>query len=159
MNVPFGGYKNPDYVSSENLGAVSEYLNRRDENGDYRVSLLAQDFRKALAVATPNDWVYLDPPYVPVSATSSFVSYSADGFSVQDQIELKETVDALSARGVKVLLSNSDTPFTRELFGDTDIYEIDFVQVRRTIAATTASRGAVGELLVNNYRAVGGKNG
>ena len=155
MNVPYGGQPNADFIQTDVIYAVSDFLNERGLDGNFLTTILSGDYRLALAHAQTGDWVYLDPPYAPVSATSSFVAYSRDGFTVQDQTDLRDEVVQLTKRGIPVLLSNSDVPLIRELYGDTSLFHIDRISVRRYIAASTSSRGHVDEVMVNNYQAVG----
>lgn len=147
FNVPFGDQKNPDWVSAENIRLVSDYLQT--------VSFLTGDYRRATNKAKPGDFVYLDPPYDPVSATSSFVGYSKAGFNTDDQAELRDEVIRLTRLGIPVLLSNSDTSLIRSLYSDNKIFRIKDVNVRRAISAKAASRGIIGEVLVYNYHARG----
>lgn len=142
FNVPFGGYKHPNIVNAPVLRAVSTYLRSNDiqiVNGDYHVALEEADRRS---------FVYLDPPYHPISAGSSFTGYIQGGWNAEDQIRLKETCDELSERGVRFLLSNSDCQFIRDLYHD---YHIEIVQAIRSINSDAAGRGAVNEVLVKNY--------
>jgi DNA adenine methylase len=109
FNVPFGSYKNPIIADPEVIHAISTYLNQAD------ILYLNGDFARAVQQATRGDFVYFDPPYDPVSETASFTSYSLNGFDREQQVRLQQTCDALTERGVKWLLSNSDTPFIRRL--------------------------------------------
>jgi DNA adenine methylase len=150
MNVPFGGQSNPDWVQSDVIASVSDFLNQKAPDGTFLTTILTGDYRLALAHAGPGDWVYLDPPYA-----DTFTHYQSGGFTVADQTALRDEVINLTSKGVPVLLSNSDVPLIRELYGDTNIFHIDRVSVRRAIGATAASRGNVDEVMVNNYAAVG----
>jgi DNA adenine methylase len=150
MNVPFGGQANPDWIQSDVIASVSDFLNRRATNGEFQTTILTGDYRLALAHAGPGDWVYLDPPYA-----DTFTHYQSGGFTVADQTALRDEVLTLTEKGVPVLLSNSDVPLIRELYGDTGVFQIDRVSVRRAIGSTVASRGNVDEVMVNNYAAVG----
>ena len=144
FNVPFGDYKNPVIAEPTVIKAVSRYLNTA------RVDFRRGDFAEAVWDAGQDDFVYFDPPYDPVSDTSSFTGYSIDGFSRDEQRRLKEVCDDLTQRGVRVLLSNSDTPFIRELFSG-DEYTIRTVQARRNINSVATGRGRVDEVFVLNY--------
>lgn len=154
FNVPFGNYAKPDLVLTKTIQDASAFLNATDTNRRRLIEITSGDYRGSTHKAAKDDFVYLDPPYDPVSATSSFVSYQQDGFGRTDQIELRDEVLRLTAIGVPVLLSNSDTPFIREIYGAVDIFQIEGVSVTRNIGATTSSRSKVGEVLVNNYRAI-----
>lgn len=140
FNVPFGDYKNPKILNEDNLRAVSATLQG--------VDIHLRPFQDIENEARANDFVYMDPPYHPVSATSSFTSYGADDFRPDDQRHLAETFRKLDAKGCKLMLSNSDTPFIRELF---DGYRIEQVWAARAINRDASKRGAVSEVVVLNY--------
>ena len=139
FNVPIGRYSNPRFYDPGALIAASSALARTD--------LLHAPFEQALAKAAPGDFVYLDPPYDPVSATSSFASYTADGFTWDDQKRLARACIALNRRGVRFLLSNSATDRVRELYRG---FEHRLVRAPRFINSKAESRGRVDELLVFN---------
>jgi DNA adenine methylase len=145
-----------NFVQEENLKSVSAFLNASTSRGKPAVTLMTGDYRLALAQAKKGDFVYLDPPYDPLSATSAFTSYNENGFGREDQEELCRQIQSLTAKGVKVILSNSDTPFIRALYADKSIFEVETINVRRAISAQKASRGIITEVLVNNFKAVGG---
>jgi len=95
--------------------------------------------------AEPGDVVYFDPPYQPVSATSSFTAYHRDGFGPADQERLRDLFATLARRGVHVLLSNSDTPLVQRLYRG---FAIDRVYATRAINSRADKRGKVAELIV-----------
>ncbi|OPX89803.1 MAG: Modification methylase DpnIIA [Pelotomaculum sp. PtaB.Bin117] len=142
FNVPFGNYKNPNLFNRMALQAISEYLNSAD------ISIYNTDFEEAVETAGRGDFVYFDPPYDPVSDTASFTGYYLGGFDKNKQIRLKATVDKLTQKGCKVLLSNSATSFIKELYAD---YKIMPVVAKRPINSAAAKRGSVEEVLVLNY--------
>lgn len=142
FNVPYGRYKNPKIVDDELLHAISKYLNHND------ITILNTDFEKAFEKAETGDFVYFDPPYVPLTETRSFTSYTQDGFTLEDQTRLRDNFAKLSARGVKCLLSNSNTDIIKELYKDFDVQIIDSTHV---IAAKAASRKQISEVLVKNF--------
>jgi DNA adenine methylase len=144
FNVPFGRYKNPNILDNAVLRAVNKYL-KRDT-----IELLNQDFAKAVQSAKEGDFVYLDPPYDPVSETASFTGYDVNGFNRDEQERLKEEFDALDKRGCKVMLSNSCTDFILDLYKD---YQYTIIKVRatRSINSNALKRGMVDEVLVLNY--------
>jgi DNA adenine methylase len=142
FNVPFGFYKNPKICDEDNLRAVSEYLRGSD------VKILHCDYRKCLEEARRGDFVYLDPPYDPVSRTSRFTEYLPGGFGEEDQLELARVFRELTERGVLVLLSNSDTPLVRELYGD---FYIETVPANRNISCRGDGRKNHRELIIKNY--------
>jgi DNA adenine methylase len=148
FNAPFGYYKNPLICDPDNLRAVSLAL--RD------VELRTDDFGAVAARAEPGDLVYFDPPYVPVSATASFTHYTGQTFGPDDQRRLAELFDSLMARGVYVMLSNSYTPLSRELYAAHAV-STSIVWASRKINCDGRKRGDVEELIVCGYRP--GQNG
>ena len=144
FNTPFGRYKNPTIVNEPVLRAVSRYLSSA------HVRLLHEDFADTLRRVPRGGFVYLDPPYDPVSDTASFTGYSKGGFGREDQRRLRECCDDLTRRGVKFLLSNSSTDFIRELYA---AYTVETVHATRAVNADAAGRGAVEEVLIRNYGA------
>ena len=140
FNVPFGRYKNPRIVDENNLINCSSLLQMTE--------IKYADFSAITAKVKKNDFVYFDPPYVPLSDTSSFTSYTKDGFDINMQIRLKEVCDELSAKGVKFLLSNSDAKLVNELYKG---YNIKKVYASRQINANAEKRGKISEVLVRNY--------
>ena len=108
FNVPFGRYNNPVICDEDNLRRVSNALQD--------VTITNQDYKHVLKTAKSGDFIYLDPPYYPINATSSFTSYTAEGFLEKEQTELRNTFVMLHEKGCFVMLSNSDTPFINELY-------------------------------------------
>lgn len=139
-NVPFGRYKNPKITDGENLRLVSTALKKAE--------ILCADFSSVLNYAKPGAFVYLDPPYHPVSNTASFTTYTANAFKVEDQYRLGEVFRKLDAKGCFVMLSNSDTPFVRDLYRG---YDIQVVYAKRVINSRPDRRGPVTELVIRNY--------
>jgi len=142
FNVPFGNYKNPKIVNEIVLKTVHKYLNAAN------VKILNKDFDEVLKTASKNDFVYLDPPYDPVSDTSAFTGYTLDGFNKDDQIRLRDTFVKLDKLGCKVLLSNSATDFIQEIYSN---FKITKISARRNINSVASKRGNVDEVLVMNY--------
>jgi len=144
FNVPFGRYKNPNFLDDAVLRAVNKYLNTND------ITLLNQDFAEAVKDAKRGDFVYFDPPYDPVSQTASFTGYDVNGFNRDEQERLKKEFDALHKKGCKVMLSNSCTDFILDLYKD---YQDTIIKVRatRSINSNALKRGRVDEVLVLNY--------
>ena len=101
FNTPFGNYKKPNIVNESVLRAVSRYLNKAD------ITISCRDFEDALQGAKKGDFVYLDPPYDPLSVTAGFTGYDKGGFDRDEQMRLKKACDRLNNKGVKFLLSNS----------------------------------------------------
>ena len=146
FNSPFGSYRNPNIVNAPTLRAVSSYLNTasvRLSNGDYM---------QVLNILPKGTFVYLDPPYDPVSHTSNFTGYSKGGFSREEQIRLRKCCDELDARGIKFMLSNSSTDFIREQYS---AYNIITVQAKRAVNSNSGRRGEVDEVVVRNYEQSG----
>lgn len=141
FNVPFGNYKNPNIADEITLRAVSSYFNRS------KIRFTCQDFADVLKRAGKGAFVYLDPPYDPVSETASFTGYDKGGFDRDEQIRLKKTCDKLNKKGVKFLLSNSATEFIRDLYQD---YRIEAIRAKRAINSKADRRGDVDEVLVMN---------
>lgn len=139
-NVPFGRYKNPKIVDEPNLRLVSEALKSAE--------LLSDDFSRVLDYTQPGMFVYLDPPYYPLSETANFTSYTADAFGAQDQKRLAGVFRELDKRGCLVMLSNSDTAFVRELYSG---YDVQVVYARRAINCRADRRGPITELVIRNY--------
>lgn len=154
FNVPFGSYKKPDFINEQNINEVSRFLNFQLDDG-YATEFLSGDYRQATAKAVLEDFVYLDPPYDPVSETSSFVAYQQSGFGRQDQVDLRDELIRLTNGGVPVLLSNSDTEFIENLYTVGDFFEIERVTVNRAISAKATTRGKIQEVLISNFKAVG----
>ncbi|MDQ3816155.1 MAG: DNA adenine methylase [Acidobacteriota bacterium] len=146
FNVPFGNYTNPNIVDEVVIRAASRYLTEAD------VAISNDDFAAAVNGAGRGDFVYLDPPYDPVSDTSSFTGYNLNSFDKKEQRRLKDLCDDLTRRGCKVLLSNSATDFIRDLYGDRTRYTIVEVEANRNINSVGTGRGKINELLIlNNY--------
>ena len=140
FNVPFGNYKNPRIVDENNLLNCSELLKNTE--------IKCADFSEILTKVKRGDFVYFDPPYVPLNETSSFTSYTKDGFDMDMQFKLREVCDELDSMGVMFMLSNSDTKFVNELYSN---YEIKKVSASRAVNANSEGRGKITEVLVRNY--------
>lgn len=143
-NVPYGRYKNPK-ICDERILLAADYLANND------VQILCGDYRQAIVTASEGDLVYFDPPYIPVTLSSSFTSYTKDGFGLQQQTELRDTFVDLTSRGVKVMLSNSDVPLIQDLYGTIPGVTVHHVQARRAINSVGSKRGNVGEVIITNY--------
>jgi len=156
FNVPYGYSKNPDWINEANLKLVSDFLNS-SAKGKPNIQFLSGDYRQATKLAKPGDFVYLDPPYDPVSPTASFVAYQRAGFTSEDQESLRDEIVRLTALGVPLLLSNSETDFINDLYKNKKLFRINHVSVNRAISAKTSGRGSIGEVLVDNFKAVGAK--
>lgn len=151
FNAPFGKYHSPNIVNEDVLRDVSDYLNRAN------IKMRNVDFAEAVQEAKKGDFIYFDPPYDPLSETASFTSYSNKGFTRADQKRLRDLYVELHERGCYVLLSNSDTPFIRELYEKiTPKINVVSVQATRAINSQAAKRGKIGELLVTNMNSNNG---
>lgn len=137
FNVPVGRYTNPAILDEPRLRAASAALQG--------VDLCVQDFEAVVKQAGPGDFVYFDPPYVPLSDTANFTSYARRAFGAQQQRELRDAFAALAANGARVMLSNSDTPFVRELYAG---FRVETVTARRNINSAKRKRGRVNEVVV-----------
>jgi DNA adenine methylase len=140
FNAPFGRYKNPAICDADNLRAVAKALQR--------AKIECRHFDTVAKHAKKGDLVYFDPPYHPVSKTSSFTGYDKSGFNEDSQRLLAKDFAALADRGVKVLLSNSMTELIRELYTG---FTIDEVQARRNVNSRPDRRGPVAEALIRNF--------
>ena len=139
FNVPMGRYKNPPILDEVGLCAASNALQG--------ARLMNTGYHETIASATRGDFIYFDPPYDPVSASSNFASYAASGFDRSDQEQLEERVRQRVLKGCKVMLSNSDTPFVRKLYRNR-CFTIHTVTCDRSINSKGDKRGAVNELII-----------
>jgi DNA adenine methylase len=140
FNVPFGQKKIFPALEKEEFESASELL--------AKATILNSDFEGTISHAVEGDFVYLDPPYIPIDATASFTSYHADGFGLPDQERLAQKMLELKEAGVKAMCSNSDTPLTREIYGSLNQKTI---QAPRMVSAKASGRGSVSELVITNY--------
>tara|TARA_B100001750_G_scaffold209536_1_gene189501 strand:- start:2613 stop:3443 length:831 start_codon:yes stop_codon:yes gene_type:complete len=140
FNVPMGNYKKPSILQIETLKAASRALSPADlSTGHYSV---------LVDKAQAGDFIYLDPPYHPLSKTAMFTNYVAQAFGEKDQMELAEVVTALSKKGCLVMESNSNTDFIKDLYKG---FKIQEVWARRSINREKSKRGAITELVVTNF--------
>jgi DNA adenine methylase len=139
-NVPYGRYKDPKIVDPERMRAASRALASAE--------LLHADFGDALAGLGRQDFVYFDPPYVPVSKTAAFTAYAREGFGPKEQERLASIMRELKKRGVRALLSNAATDGARDLYKG---FHVEEVRAARAINSDATKRGEVGELLVRNF--------
>lgn len=142
FNVPFGKYPNPNIAPRETIHAVSIYLNNP------KITIKQGDFGAAVESARAGDFIYFDPPYDPLSDTSSFTGYHHDAFGKDAQARLAALFKELDQRGCKVMLSNSNTAFIRQLY---EGYRVEEILATRRINAVGSGRGAISEVLVMNY--------
>jgi len=147
FNVPMGNYKNPTICDKENILAISEVLQK--------VEILCGDYQQTLEYANKNSFFYFDPPYKPLSQTSSFNSYAKDTFDDEEQMRLQNFCRKLDDLGYHWMLSNSDVKgynpddiFFDDLYKD---FQIQRVEAKRSINADPSKRGKITELLITNY--------
>lgn len=139
-NVPFGKYENPQIVDADNILACSKLLKE--------TIITNGDFENIKGSIKKGDLVYFDPPYIPISKTSSFTSYTSEGFSTNEQQRLRIFCDYIDSIGAYFLLSNSSAEEVKVLY---DGYRIQKVTANRAINCKSNGRGKVGELLIMNY--------
>ena len=146
FNVPMGAYKNPTICDENNLRNISEALQN--------VTIVCGDYTLAESFIDNNTFVYLDPPYRPISDTSAFTSYNTDAFDDNEQIRLSKFIERIDKAGAKVVLSNSDPKNVNpnDMFFD-DLYKdftIDRVEATRAINSNADKRGKISELIIHN---------
>lgn len=139
FNVPFGRYANPTICDAEGLRAAARAL----ECAEVRLA----DFRSVVSGLRRGDFAYFDPPYVPLSATSSFTAYTRDGFTLSDQKRLRDVALSLKRKGVHVVVSNSSAPVVYELYGEG--FHCTQVAATRMINCIGEGRGSIAELLMS----------
>ena len=141
FNTPIGSYKNPNIADGNVILSASEALQD--------VEILQQSFKEVLKQAKQGDFIYFDPPYYPLNETSNFTSYDSNCFLEDEQFELFEVFDKLADKKVKVIQSNSDTNFIKELYKN---YDINIVNANRFINSKGSGRGKITEILIRNYK-------
>ncbi len=145
FNVPFGRYSNPKICDRDNLPACAEAL--KD------VDLRRADFESVVDDAKPSDFVYLDPPYVPLNGTANFTAYTAGGFGPGEHRRLACSLVRAHRRGARFLLSNADSLLTRELYAELLAepgVDLDIVLARRNVNSNAKRRGRVTEVVIFN---------
>lgn len=142
FNSPFGRYRNPNIVNEPTLRAVSRYLNTNN------IRIRNVDYAEVLRELDDNSFIYLDPPYHPLTETANFTGYVPGGWGEEDQIRLREACDELNRRGIRFLLSNSASEFIIEQYA---AYNINIVRATRAINSNGQGRGEVDEVLIRNY--------
>jgi DNA adenine methylase len=140
FNVPIGSSLNRLICDEHTIRSASKILNK--------ISIGEDDFNAILQKAKSDDFIYLDPPYYPVSAYSDFTRYTKEKFYKEDQVRLKKEIDRLTRIGCKIMLSNSDCTFVKDLYKD---YNIREVYSSRSLNCKKTQRGKVSELLITNY--------
>jgi DNA adenine methylase len=146
FNVPYGDHKNPIVAEEVIIKAISKYLNQN------KIQILNLDFEASVSEAKKGDFIYFDPPYDPISDSSSFTGYDLNGFTKDEQIRLKNVCDELVKRDCKVLISNSSTEFINDIYSNKEYYSIIEVEANRHINSVGSGRGKINELLIfSNY--------
>jgi DNA adenine methylase len=141
FNVPIGKYKNPKICNPTLLRDVSAAL----QTARLEVSSFEEILNKA---TNPDDFVYFDPPYYPLSSTSNFTEYSRYSFNRETQLKLSKVFAELASRNVKVMLSNSDCHFIRELYKE---FKVRSIFASRAINSNAKRRGKISELIITSY--------
>ncbi len=146
FNVPMGAYKNPTICDEENLRNINKALQN--------VTVVCGDYSLSENFIDKDTFVYIDPPYRPISETSGFTSYNTDAFDDSEQIRLSEFINEINGCGAKIVLSNSDPKnvnpedsFFDDLYKD---YSIKRVSATRMINSKADNRGKINELLISN---------
>ncbi len=142
FNSPFGNYKNPNIINEPTLRAVNKYLNEND------IKVFSLDYEKILTNLNEKSFVYLDPPYHPLSNGNNFTGYVQGGWTFKDQIRLKNNCDKLNQNGIKFMLSNSSSEFIIDLYKE---YNIKRIMANRLVNSDASKRGEVEELIIRNY--------
>ncbi len=140
FNVPMGNYKKPSILQVETLKTASRALARAD--------LAAGHYSGLVDKAQAGDFIYLDPPYHPLSKTAMFTNYVAEAFDEKDQMELSQVATTLSEKGCLFMESNSNTDFVKDLYKD---FKIQEVLARRSINREKSKRGVITELVITNF--------
>jgi hypothetical protein len=142
FNVPYGVYKDPDFVLEDRIRKASAVLKHLD--------IYNADFSYVLDASSKGDLVYFDPPYHPISTTSAFTAYNRDGFGFEEQQRLMRLMSKLDKKGALVVLSNSASDEMIELYSGLESFTIERVDARRAINCNGSKRGTVGEIIVTN---------
>ena len=142
FNSPFGRYKNPNIVNEITIRAVSKYLNNN------KIQIFSKDYEEVLENIEKGSFVYFDPPYHPVSKSSSFTGYIQGGFDMYDQTRLRDLCIKLDKKGIKFMLSNSAVPLIEDIYKE---FNITYVKANRSINSNGRKRGEVDEVIIRNY--------
>lgn len=142
FNVPFGQHKKFSFKKEQLLKASQQLKNTKIKN---------ESFEKVLDNAKKGDFIYFDPPYYPINGTSKFTTYTKEAFLEEEQNKLAEVFKKLDKKGCKVMLSNSDTKFIKDLYKNYKKYTAT-VGARRFINCVAEKRGEITELVIRNYK-------
>lgn len=141
FNVPIGSYKNPSIVMEKNIREANKLLQG--------TVLKTITFDKILSLAKSNDFIYFDPPYLPISKTASFTNYTRGSFPENEQKKLADVFEKLNKKGCLLMLSNSYHPLIKKLYSK---YRIETVKAGRVICCDPTKRGKIKEIVVLNYK-------
>lgn len=145
FNSPYGKYKDPNIVNEVAIRAVSNYFNKSN------IKIMSGDYKQSLKNLRKGSFVYFDPPYMPISSSSSFTGYTELGFGLEKQKELRNECLKLHNKGIKFLQSNSYSPEILELYSDSSIFTVKVVKANRNINSNGNKRGEINEVLIYNY--------
>jgi len=140
FNVPMGSYKNPNIVSEKKIREASKLLKG--------TIIKCESFLNIKKMIRGSEFVYFDPPYHPLKKGKSFTTYAKGNFLEKEQKQLANLFNELNKLGCRLMLSNSDTKFIKELYKD---HKINFVKARRMINSNAKKRGSINELVITNY--------
>lgn len=140
LNAPYGRYKHPNIVNKVGINALHKYFSKAD------IDMRQGDFAESLKDLPKGAFVYLDPPYMPITATSAFTGYTQDGFGYDEQVRLRDECIKLREQGIHFLQSNSDCEEIRKLYKN---FTIETVEAKRSINSRGDRRGAVKEVLIS----------
>lgn len=142
FNVPMWAYNNPDIIQRENILNVSKLLNKT------KAEIKLQSFEKVVEKAKAWDFVYFDPPYDVLTTSANFTSYNESWFWRDMQIKLRDVFVKLDKKWCKIMLSNHNTEFIREIY---DWFRFEIVKAKRNVNSKGSGRGEVEEIVVMNY--------
>lgn len=146
FNSPFGYNYNRDFVCESRLRSMNRYLNSAN------ITFLNRHYADLLTSLTESSFVYFDPPYYPVSGTSNFTRYTSRSFTQDDQIDLYNHCLELDKRGVKFMLSNSNSDFIIDLYSKSSNFNITYLETKRLLNCDASKRGQkIKEIVVRNY--------
>jgi len=140
FNVPIGSYKNPSICQEKDLREISKLLQD--------VEIKVMSFGEITKLAKKGDFIYFDPPYYPLKKGQSFTTYTKGNFLEKEQKQLAKVFKELDKKGCKVMLSNSDTKFIKDLYKE---FNINFVKASRMINCQGDKRGKINEIVITNY--------
>lgn len=144
FNTPYGKYKNPDIINETTIKALSLFFNKN------KIKIMNGDYKQSLKGLRKGAFVYFDPPYMPISSSSSFTGYTDGGFTYEQQKELRDECIKLHKKGIRFLQSNSYCNEILELYSDKSIFTIKRVFAKRSVNSKADKRGEIEEVLIYN---------